>query len=56
MAFSNKALATLEFDKIKEMLAASCATDGAKAKAKALMPASDYETAKRRLTVAAPAP
>ena len=50
MAFSNKALATLEFDKIKEMLAASCATDGAKAKAKALMPASDYETAKRRLT------
>ena len=28
MAFSNKALATLEFDKIKEMLAASCATDG----------------------------
>ena len=50
MAFSNKALATLEFDKIKEMLAASCATDGAKAKAKALMPASDYDTAKRRLT------
>ena len=35
MLFTAKALATLEFDKIKEMLAASCATDCAKAKAKA---------------------
>ncbi len=49
MAFSNKALATLEFDKIKEMLAASCATDGAKAKAMALTPSSDHSTVVKRL-------
>ena len=49
MAFSNKALATLEYDKIKDMLAACCATEGAKAKAKALTPTSDYATAGRRL-------
>ena len=49
MAFSDKALLTLEFDKIKEMLAAGCSTDGAKAMAMALMPSTDYDTVKTRL-------
>ena len=49
MAFSDKALLTLEFDKIKEMLAAGCSTEGAKAMAMALMPSTDYDTVKIRL-------
>ena len=49
MAFSNKALETLEFDKIKEMLAQACSTEGAKAMALALMPSTDFETVKKRL-------
>ena len=49
MAFSDKALLTLEFNKIKEMLAASCSTDGAKAMAMALMPSTDYDRVKTRL-------
>ena len=49
MAFSNKALVTLEFDKIKEMLAQACSTEGAKAMALALMPSTDFETVKKRL-------
>ena len=49
MAFSDKALITLEFDKIKEMLAADCSTEGAKAMAMALMPSTDFDTVKTRL-------
>ena len=50
MAFSDKALLTLEFDKIKEMLAVVCSTEGAKAMALALMPSTDFDTVKGRLT------
>ncbi len=46
---NNKALTTLEFDKIREMLADLCATDGAKAKARRLEPTSDEVVARRSL-------
>ncbi len=44
MLFTAKTLATLEYDKIINMLAELCATDGAKARAKALLPSDDYDT------------
>ena len=44
MHFTSKSLGTLEFDKIINMLSELCATDGAKARAKALVPSDDYET------------
>ena len=44
MIFTGKTLSTLEFDKIIEMLAERAATEGAKARAYALMPSDDYET------------
>ena len=44
MLFTAKTLATLEYDKIIEMLAELCATDGARARALSLVPTDDYET------------
>lgn len=44
MLFTQKTLATLEYDKIINMLADLAATDGAKARARALTPSDDYET------------
>lgn len=41
----SKAIHTLEFDKIREMLAAVCPTDGAAALARALRPEKDGEKA-----------
>lgn len=43
MLFSAKALATLEFDKIINMLVDSASTEGAKARARALSPTDDYD-------------
>ena len=43
MHFTEKTLNTLEFDKIIEMLVSCAATDGAKARAGALMPTDDIE-------------
>ena len=43
MSFHSKMLSTLEFPKIIGMLAEHCATDGAKAKARALLPSDDYD-------------
>ena len=44
MLFTQKTLATLEYDKIINMLADLAATDGAVARARALTPSDDYET------------
>ncbi len=44
MAFQTKMLSTLEYGKITEMLAAFAATDGAKARARSLLPSDDYDT------------
>lgn len=43
MLFTGKTLTTLEFDKIIELLVDCAATDGAKARARALTPTSDYD-------------
>ncbi len=43
MIFTAKTLTTLEYDKIIEMLVECTATDGAKARAKALMPTDEYD-------------
>ena len=43
MAFQTKMLSTLEYGKITEMLAALAATDGAKARARSLLPSDDYD-------------
>ena len=50
MSFSNKAVSTLEFNKIREMLADCAATEGAKARALSLMPSSDYDEVVMRQT------
>ena len=50
MHFSEKTLKTLEFDKIIDMLVDTAATDGAKARARTLMPSDDYDTVIDRLT------
>ncbi len=44
MIFTTKTLTTLEFDKITEMLVDCAYTDGAKARARSLMPSDDYHT------------
>ena len=46
---NSKALVTLEFDKIKQMLSDLCRTDAAKAKALRLEPSSDEVSAKKAL-------
>ena len=43
MHFSEKTLRTLEFDKIIDMLVDCAATDGAKARARTLVPSDDYD-------------
>ncbi len=43
MTFTHKTLSTLEFDKIIDMLVECAATDGAKARARALVPVDDAE-------------
>lgn len=48
MLFSSKTLNTLEYYKILEKLSDVCATEGAKARAKSLMPTDDYDTVVRR--------
>ncbi len=50
MLFTNKVLTTLEFDKIINMLADCAMTDGAKARARALVPTDDYDVIVRRQT------
>ncbi len=47
---NNKALVTLEFDKIREMLADLCMTEGSKVKAISLEPSSDEAVARRCLS------
>ena len=44
MLFTSKTLTTLEFNKIIDMLADCASTDGAKARARALVPVADYDT------------
>ncbi len=44
MKYTGKTLSTLEFDRIKAMLADCAATDGAKARALSLMPVDEIET------------
>jgi len=50
MPFTNKVLYTLEFDKIKEMLASCAATEGARVKARSLTPTDDFDTVVMRQT------
>ena len=50
MHFTDKTLKTLEFDKIIDMLVDCAATDGAKARARALAPSDDYDVVIDRLT------
>ena len=50
MHFTEKTLKTLEFDKIINMLVDCAATDGAKARARALAPSDDYDVVVDRLT------
>ena len=50
MLFTQKTLATLEYDKIIDMLVELCSTEGARAMAKALIPSSDYDTVILRQT------
>ena len=50
MLFTNKVLTTLEFDKIINMLADCALTEGAKARARALVPTDDYDVIIRRQT------
>ena len=44
MAFGMKMLSTLEYGKITERLASFAATEGARARARALLPSDDYDT------------
>ena len=48
MLFTQKSLETLEFHKITEMLVACAQTDGAKNKARNLLPSDDIDTVRRR--------
>ena len=48
MLFSAKTLNTLEYYKILEKLSDLCATEGAKARAKSLMPTDDFDTVVKR--------
>ena len=47
MTFTHTTLTTLEYDKIIEMLVECAATDGANARARALMPSDDFDTVVR---------
>ncbi len=49
MSFSNKTLSTLEFDKIRSMLAECAPTEGGKELAARLMPSDDETVVRRRL-------
>lgn len=55
MLNTDKAIKTLEFDKILEMLAACASTVGAKKRALALLPTSNIDAVKRRQTLTADA-
>lgn len=55
MLFTEKTQKILEFDKIKQMLAEHCSTDGAKAKALSLFPTDDYDAVTQRQTKTADA-
>ena len=48
MLFSAKTLNTLEYYKILEKLSDCCATEGAKARARSLMPTDDFDTVVKR--------
>ena len=48
MLFSAKTLNTLEYHKILEKLSDCCATEGAKARARSLMPTDDFDTVVKR--------
>ncbi len=48
MTFTHKTLSTLEYDKIIDMLVECAATDGAKARARSLMPSDDFDTVQKR--------
>ncbi len=48
MKYTGKTLGTLEFDRIKAMLADCASTDGAKARALSLMPVDDIDTVNER--------
>ncbi len=50
MLFTQKTLKTLEFDKIIDMLAELCSTEGARKAALSLVPTSDYDTVVLRQT------
>ena len=50
MSFSEKTLRTLEFDKIRTMLAECASTEGAKALARSLCPTDDEVVVRRRLS------
>ncbi len=50
MLFTAKVLTTLEYDKIIDMLVECAATDGAKARARSLVPTDDYDTVILRQT------
>ena len=48
MSFNEKTLRSLEFDKIREMLATHAPTEGSKSAARMLQPSSDIETVLKR--------
>ena len=48
MIFTGKTLSTLEYDKIIDMLVECASTDGAKARARALMPSDDIDVVRER--------
>lgn len=48
MTFTHKTLSTLEYDKIIDMLVECAATDGAKSRARSLMPSDDFDTVEKR--------
>ncbi len=50
MLFTEKSLATLEFDKIIDMLVECASTSGAKSRARSLTPTSDYDVVVERQT------
>ncbi len=50
MLFTAKTLSTLEYDKIIDMLVECASTDGAKARARALVPSTDHDTIISRQT------
>jgi len=50
MLFTAKTLSTLEFDKIINMLVECTPTEGAKARARAVIPSDDYDTVAERLS------